>query len=149
MCDPFPNDADNEKAQCSVDLSQCSANLAASESQRSACAGSLATATNSLTVCSANLTTAQSALAAATADSDGDGLPNQFDRCSGTASGAAIDTAGCSVQQSCGTVIVTTKASETTCTKLDWLNDEPTMTSKQADCRVDRVQMLCVPSGGR
>jgi hypothetical protein len=149
VCDPFPNDSDNEKAQCSIDLSQCSANLAASESQRSACVASLATATNSLTACSANLDTAQAALAAATADADSDRLPNAFDKCPATTAGSAVDSAGCSVEQFCRAIAVNTNEGERTCTALDWLNDEPMMSSKQADCRVDRVQRRCVPTGDR
>jgi hypothetical protein len=146
LCDPFPNDSDNEKAQCRIDLSQCLTDLAAAESSRIACVASLGAATTNMTACTANLATAQAALASATADSDGDGLPNAFDKCVGTIAGSAIDSAGCSIEQFCGGVAVNTDDGKRTCAVLDWRNDEPMMTSKQADCRVDRFQQRCVPN---
>lgn len=83
-------------------------------------------------------------------DSDTDGEADDTDRCPGTASGAAVDDAGCSVEQFCARVSATTKQGARSCKSADWNNDESFMKSKDADCKVDKggkghADDRCVP----
>ncbi len=152
-CDPFPNDRDNEQAQCEADLAACQTGAL------SQCLSDLAQATTSLGQCAADLTATTATLAATlatmatitndlaqcradlvaeNADADGDGAPDVFDRCPGTLSGESVDDAGCSQVQFCGRIDATTREGTRACRKADWKNDEPLMRTRlEADCVVD------------
>jgi SAM-dependent methyltransferase len=54
------------------------------------------------------------------ADSDADGEHDQTDQCPGTAPGAAVDTAGCSLSQFCNPIDVSTGQGRQTCRMSDW-----------------------------
>jgi hypothetical protein len=89
-------------------------------------------------------------LDAATADSDQDGHRDLDDACPGTAAGATVDQTGCSLAQFCAAIDATTSQGEKTCQASDWQNDEPLMTSRDADCTVEkggpgRADDHCVP----
>lgn len=147
VCDPFPTDHDNDKAQCHVDLTKCSADLSTATNERTACLTSLADTRTSLTACAADLSATMKALADLSADADRDGLPDRFDKCAATAPGAAIDSLGCSVDQFCGAILVDTANGKNICRAADWRNDDPLGTS-QSDCRVvprkDSPGYMCV-----
>ena len=68
-------------------------------------------------------------------DEDGDGLYDQFDRCSGTPAGEAIDAAGCSLYQFCDNA---GGGKRNLCFFADWQNDEPG----------GRPPKDCTPHGG-
>ena len=83
-------------------------------------------------------------------DSDGDGVADAQDRCPATAAADPVDENGCSLAQFC-IVDATTALGKRTCRKLDWKNDEPIMTGRDADCRVDKgaagtADDRCVPN---
>lgn len=109
-CDPFPNDPDNEQAQCDADLAQCLAEG-----------------------CLAEGFGAEGFL-----DEDSDGVPNGLDACSGTAEATAVDSAGCSLDQFCSAIGVTSRVNRRVCRRADWRNDEPLMRSRDRDCDIDR-----------
>lgn len=85
-------------------------------------------------------------------DQDADGEADGSDRCPGTTVSAAIDDAGCSLEQFCAKVDATTTAGKAICKKVDWRNDEPAMKPKERDCRVDKgssrapTDDRCVPN---
>jgi hypothetical protein len=123
LCDPFPGQADHEKAQCFVDLSaqqaiteQCLADLSSQVAVASQCAADLA---------------------AQIMDTDGDGTRDIDDLCPGTIVATPTDRDGCSLAQFCERMEAVTAAGKRTCRKSDWGNDEPLMKSRDTDCRVD------------
>ncbi len=77
-------------------------------------------------------------LLALTRDDDGDGEANPTDRCPTTPTGAAVDQAGCSLDEFCGAVTVRDAASAARCERSDWRGDEPHMRRRDRDCRVER-----------
>lgn len=84
------------------------------------------------------------------ADSDGDGEPDEVDRCPGTLTNA-VDGDGCSLPEFCARFDATTRDGARACRKADWKNDEPAMKAKEADCVVDKGSNgpeddRCVPS---
>jgi hypothetical protein len=84
-------------------------------------------------------------------DDDDDGQPDILDACPGTAAGAAIDAAGCSVEQFCGQADATTPTGRRLCKRLDWDNDEPRMKPGARDCTLDRPrrgpqEARCIPT---
>ena len=95
VCDPFPADPDNEKAQCFVDLGEANAALFQAQEDLAACQ-------------------AQPSFQ----DADGDGVSDQTDRCPSTPTLTPVDDSGCSRVQFC-------LARAATCKDNDWLNDEP------------------------
>ena len=99
---------------------------------------------NAKAQCDADLAEAMVALAAATADADGDGVCDLDDDCPDTASGAAVDNAGCSLAQFCAMFDAATRDEKQICKQADWRNDEPVMRSRDADCAV--VSGACVPA---
>jgi hypothetical protein len=109
LCDPFPLEPDNAKAQCFVDLGDSNALLYQSYLD-------LAQAQTDLASCQAQRFFA---------DSDGDGEDDATDRCAGTKAGP-VDEGGCSLAQFCA-------ARTATCKRNDWLNDEPGV-KKPRDC---------------
>lgn len=121
-CDPFPNDPDNDQAQCDADRAQCQADLSACTATVGACAADL-------TSCRAN---------PLLADADADGRPDTLDRCPGTPSGAAVDSDGCSHAEFCALFDVASPAGVRACRRADWRNDEPLMRRPEADCAYDR-----------
>jgi cysteine-rich repeat protein len=72
------------------------------------------------------------------ADQDGDGEVDATDACPGTALGAEVDHAGCSLVQFCSAIDATTRRGQQMCAKSDWRNDEPLMTAREADCIVEK-----------
>jgi hypothetical protein len=122
-CDPFPDNPDNATCFSGVPLIEC-------EADRQECNANLSTALD-------DLVATQGALAAATADGDGDGLPDRFDICPSTAPGAAVDASGCSLAQFCAAVDVRTFLGKLTCWQSDWKNDSPLMFG-ETDCTVQR-----------
>lgn len=116
-CDPFPDDRDNEQAQCEADLGQSKRD--GKQTAR-------------------KLERVRADLAAERADADGDGVRDATDDCPGTTIGAAVDAAGCSLAQFCGRVDATTSTGRKACKRSDWKNDEPLMNLlTEADCFVD------------
>jgi hypothetical protein len=95
VCDPFPNDRDNEKAQCFADLDQALIDLDQCLNQPPPFLD---------------------------ADADGDGEHDRTDACPATPAGADVDQAGCSLAQFCHSVSAPSAA---VCNKSDWQNDEP------------------------
>ena len=110
------------------------------------CAANLATAQASLSTCNTDLATCADELDAATADADGDGVPDGIDTCPKTPAAIPVDLAGCSQAQFCGSFDITTKSGNKECKKADWRNDEPLLSGKTADCLSDRRNTgLCLP----
>ena len=134
VCDPFPADPDNEQAQCDADLEQCVADLATCGAQ---CQADLAECRADLTEVQDALTQCTADLAVATADGDQDGRRDLDDRCPSTALGDPVDDAGCSPAQFCGQFDATCEPGRAACRQADWRNDEPLMTLRQADCKID------------
>lgn len=83
----------------------------------------------------------------AQADADGDGEATQTDVCPGTAEGAPVDAAGCSLEQFCEAFDVATPDGRWACRKADWRNDEPA-SSRARDCFLYRRgdTRLCIAS---
>jgi hypothetical protein len=124
VCDPFPNEPNNDLAQCLTDLADVTAD-------HDACHEELEGAEE-------DLVAAQAALDAATVDTDGDGSRDADDACPDTTAGADVDRSGCSLEQFCGGVDATTKSGQKICKKTDWKNDEALMKKKEGDCTVDK-----------
>jgi len=127
VCDPFPDDRDHEKAQCIVDRDQALEDLEQALADLDQCQNE-----------------------PPFADADNDGEHDQTDYCPGTVSGAAVDTAGCSLMQFCSSKAVGGSMQRAACNRADWKNDEPL--GNAADCRVARaafsgrpVTLHCVP----
>jgi len=112
-CDLFPNEANHELAQCTLDLGTVTTNLGA-------CQGDL-------TSCSAELSACTAALPG---DADGDGEFDPTDACPNTLPGAPVDSAGCSNDQFCAAAQA---SSYSACRSLDWQNDEPSE-NHPSDC---------------
>ena len=115
VCDPFPNDPDNDLALCSsdlgdcqIDLFQCGADLAACDAIRKF------------------------------EDADGDGEEDSTDACPGTAIGMEVDGNGCSQAEFCSAI-----DGQARCINGDWKNDEPLGAAR--DCAVEKQSGLCVP----
>lgn len=72
-------------------------------------------------------------LAAATADTDGDGIRDTADACPGTPQGTAVDALGCSQAQFCE-AIDASGSGRAVCNSSDWGNDEP-LADNPGDCR--------------
>ena len=110
----FPSNPNNDLAQCSEDI---------------------AVVLDSLDVCLAN---------PLLGDADLDGEPDPLDACSATLPGNPVDQSGCSLNQFCSSIGVTTMAGKRACNLVDWRNDEPTGNAR--DCQV--VGAECVPVAG-
>lgn len=91
----------------------------------------------------ASLAVCEDALAAATVDTDGDGVIDASDDCPSTPASTAVDALGCSRAEFCATFDVSTKAGLKACKKADWNNDEPVMTKKTQDCVYDKLAAIC------
>jgi len=151
-CDPFPNDRDNEQAQCEADLAQCLANqtscpadLSQAQQDLAVCQDTLASTQSTVTetqaalsTCESNLSTVDAELTSATADTDGDGVRDLGDDCPNTPPSVAVDQQGCSQAQFCDAVSVQDATGRKTCLRADWQNDEPLMNSRARDCAIDR-----------
>jgi hypothetical protein len=107
-----------------------------------------------LPVCEADLAQCQADLTECLTnillDQDGDGEADDTDACPNTPLGAAVDQAGCSLEQFCSSIDATTQMGEKICENSDWKNDEPLMKPSEADCIVDkggpdRADDRCVP----
>lgn len=151
-CDPFPNDRDNEQAQCEADLAQCiadqtscPADLAQAQQDLSTCQSTLvstqttlAETQTALTTCTSDLSGVEAQLASETADSDGDGVRDLDDDCTGTPPAVDVDRQGCSQQQFCNAISVLDSTGRKLCLRADWKNDEPLMKTRERDCAIDR-----------
>lgn len=148
---PCLDDSNCENGSCvagfccaGVDVAMCAAfvtcqgDLGATEATLSQSAASLNQCQTDLGATSQALAQAQADLASATNDDDGDGIRDSNDVCAGTPAGTPVDQVGCSQEQFCNGIDVATSAGRRACKKADWRNDEPTMKSSEADCRVDR-----------
>ena len=60
------------------------------------------------------------------------------DRCPNTPPGEIVDDGGCSLAQFCARSDASTLRGARECRKADWMNDEPLMRPRAADCQVDR-----------
>ena len=117
--DPFPNDPDNDLAQCSSSLGDCQIDLMACESD----------------------------LATSTADTDEDGVRDTADACPGTGTGTDVDLVGCSLAQFCTAIDAGTPLGMRLCRESDWRNDESL--SRPNDCILKgggRQAPVCVPA---
>ncbi len=108
----------------------------------------LAGCNTDLTQCDSDLSMC---LAADIPDADGDGETDSTDLCSGTPLLIEVDSDGCSLEQFCSQISVTTGSGRKTCRKSDWKNDEPFMRSRDRDCTIDkggpgREDDRCVPA---
>lgn len=151
-CDPYPNNRDNDQAQCDADLAQCidsqtscPADLTQAQQDLATCEVTLAstqtTLTNtqtSLSTCESNLVGVETQLTSETADSDGDGVRDLDDDCPDTPSSTAVDRQGCSQAQFCGAISVLDSTGRKLCLRADWKNDEPLMKTRERDCAIDR-----------
>lgn len=164
VCDPFPDDGDNEQAQCEADLAECElgsgtcpADLAQCQADLGTCSASLTTVQNSLAQCASDLAASESALVSCQGqpvlqDADGDGTPDPLDHCSSSPGAQPVDDAGCSQAQFCAQFDAATRDGRRACKKADWKNDEPLMKpSSEADCMIDRngagaEDDTCVPA---
>jgi mono/diheme cytochrome c family protein len=125
VCDPFPNEPNNDLAQCLSDLAEVTADHDACHEE--------------LEMTSGELDTTKAALVTANADSDADGRRDQEDACPETAAGADVDQGGCSVEQFCTAIDATTKTGQKVCKKADWRNDEPIMKKARPTARWRRA----------
>jgi hypothetical protein len=135
-CDPFPDDPDNEFAQCRVDLGDLQSNLDACQGDLALTLFELSETQATLVECRSELATCEDNLAAALADSDGDGLLDLVDQCAGTAAAAPVDPLGCSLEQFCAGLEV-----PAICNNGDWRNDEPLGNAR--DCKA--AGGVCAP----
>ena len=94
-CDPFPEERDNERAQCEADRDQALADLGKCRAPPPF------------------------------TDTDRDGEHDSTDACPGTRAGVAVDGNGCSRLQFCTSIPTPTKSDERVCVRSDWKNDEP------------------------
>ena len=78
-------------------------------------------------------------------DEDGDGEDDRTDRCPGTAAGAGVDAAGCSLEQFCAALSASGPRAVPRCLTGDWGNDAPLLRLPR-DCQVDRRSQRCVPA---
>ena len=69
-------------------------------------------------------------------DADGDGERDGTDACPDTSAGAAVDPAGCSLDQFCRATSVSGKNGPKNCQSADWKNDEPMLGKSDADCEL-------------
>ena len=67
-------------------------------------------------------------------DADADGEPDAVDACPGTSPGSAVDSAGCSQNQFCGTISARSYYDRLRCSGADWRNDEHGE-ERPRDCR--------------
>ena len=126
-CDPFPDDTFNFGAL--VELEDVSAELDETVSDLNQCV-------DDLNQCEGN--------PPSFLDADSDGERDGTDACADTLPGAPVDSAGCSVEQFCGLVDVTTGQGRAACQNLDWQNNEPIGNAR--DCRA--VEETCQPVAG-
>jgi hypothetical protein len=96
-----------------------------------------------LAQCQGDLAAANSTIATMTADADGDGVPDARDRCVSTPAGQFVDDGGCAQAEFCAAFTIAKKSDRKICKKLDWKNDEPGMTPKQADCAFSKASGGC------
>jgi hypothetical protein len=84
------------------------------------------------------------------ADSDQDGVADVSDHCPATVSHFGVDRDGCSLEQFCAKVDMTTAPGRKDCPKMDWNNDEARLRRNSRDCRVDHRGLSaygrCVPA---
>ncbi len=134
-CTP-ENGSSTELAQCEADLLVCEAGLAACVSgpPLAQCQQDLTQCSSDLTECATDLAQYSATVADLMRDTDGDGRPDSDDQCPGTTVGSDADLAGCSLEQFCTRVDVSTSAGRRICRKSDWKNDEPVMRSRERDC---------------
>ncbi len=141
-------DFDQQKAtvnpsdgQCEEDLA-CQAGLNEVTSDLLACEAALASHDEEVAVLEEALASQaadyEAEIARLKADADGDGVRDLDDVCSGTPAGMAVDRDGCSQAQFCGRVDAATRTGRKVCPRLDWMNDEPFMPTKDRDCLIDR-----------
>lgn len=133
---------------CNTNLEQRTSELAARTSELAAQTAALAQCQSGASQCQSDLGQAQAALAVCNAalascsdsrlDSDGDGEPDARDRCPNTPSGAAIDDAGCSLEEFCSRYSGVHAAQIARCFAADWANDEPESILPH-DCRPKKV----------
>jgi hypothetical protein len=108
-CDAFPEDPNNELAQCGADFDAISLELDECLARPSFL------------------------------DADADGEHDDTDACPGTAGGAQVDEAGCSLEQFCASHSGVRLA----CSHGDWLNDEPVGNAR--DCWARGSAAICSP----
>jgi predicted nucleic acid-binding Zn-ribbon protein len=128
-------------ASAQAELAAAKADLAATKAQLASTANALAASQAALSGCSSDLDTCE----AAAADNDNDGEIDRTDSCLGTASGAEVDAAGCSLAQFCARTVLSGPPDKGSCTGADFQNDEPDP-HHPGDCRVEGKgqALLCV-----
>lgn len=119
-CDPFPNRGDHVLAQCEVDLEVATTRIVELEGELAMCVGPT--------------------------DEDGDGVPDEGDGCPGSPWGAATDSVGCSVDQFCEAIPLSSYRNLLQCFKAKWqgpTGDRKRSSSKS--CKIGwRQGMSCV-----
>ena len=95
QCQNNLNAANAAAAAAVAQTAQCQNNLNAANAAAAAATLQATTATAALNAANASLAVCQASLQAATADADGDGVPNLIDTCAGTPAGQLVDPHGC------------------------------------------------------
>ncbi len=114
-CDPFPTESNHDLAQCQLDLGESAAQLQLLQNELAACTAALP------------------------GDTDSDGEYDPTDACPDTASGAVVDSAGCSRAQFC----MRSATDYRSCRELDWKNDEPSE-RRPEDCSWSFSSNTCI-----
>lgn len=131
LCDPFPNNPNNEAAQCQDERADLQAQLDSANSTIVQCRSEQGVLQTQLNACLGK---------PVFNDADGDGEYDGTDRCSNTPAETAVDDSGCSRVQFCGM-----QTNATACKSADWKNDEPA-TSTPGDCaaiKTGRNSFIC------
>ena len=147
----FDQGFSNELLQCQDDLVDSTADAQGLSNALVQCQDDLADSTADAQGLSNALVQCQDDLAGAVADADQDGKRDLDDTCAGSASGVAVDTAGCSLEQFCSAIDATTRRGKRICKRADWKHDEPIMKARDRDCTIDRggrgsADDRCVPT---
>jgi hypothetical protein len=140
ICDSFPNDPDNNLAQCSSDLGDCHISLIGCEGDVVECDASRASLETDLMEARATIAALEEDLA----DEDTDGVLDSVDACPDTPSSAAVDGAGCSLSQFCEHIDVSNPLDAPVCRRSDWRNDEP-LEAEPGNCAVHDDRCVAAP----
>lgn len=106
-CDPYPDEPENLFA-CRTDLASCSSDLSARDAEILAMQSEIERLTAELDACKAP-----------DADADGDGVPDDVDRCPGS-NEADVDSSGCTHDEFCADIVLNRWRSLGRCVTARW-----------------------------